>query len=69
MPRRRFFEWSAVGAVLWVLVVTLLGYFLGNAFPAIGKNLDAAIIVIVVLSLIPVAIEWWRHRKAVDDAL
>ncbi|GAA1891074.1 DedA family protein [Lapillicoccus jejuensis] len=69
MSRRRFFEWSAVGALLWVLVVTLLGYFLGNAFPAIGKNLDAAIVVIVVLSLIPVAIEWWRHRKAVDDAL
>lgn len=66
MSRRRFFEWSAVGALLWVLVVTLLGYFLGNAFPAIGKNLDAAIVVIVVLSLVPVAIEWWRHRNTDD---
>ncbi len=52
-----------------MLVVTLLGYFLGSAFPAIGKNLDVAIVVIVVLSLVPVAIEWWRHRRAIDDAI
>ncbi|MEO7060110.1 MAG: VTT domain-containing protein [Lapillicoccus sp.] len=69
MRRRHFFVWSGIGAVLWVLVVTLLGYFLGSAFPAIGKNLDVAIVVIVALSLVPVAIEWWRHRKAVDDAV
>ncbi|MEO7058561.1 MAG: VTT domain-containing protein [Lapillicoccus sp.] len=69
MKRRHFFVWSGVGAVLWVLVVTLLGYFLGSAFPAIGKNLDVAIVVIVALSLVPVAIEWWRHRKAINDAI
>ena len=27
MPRRRFFTWSAVGAVLWVTVVMVLGYY------------------------------------------
>lgn len=69
MPRRHFFAGSAIGAVLWVLVVTLLGYFLGSAFPAIGKNLDVAIVVIVVLSLVPVALEWWRHRRTVDQAV
>ncbi len=68
MERRRFFLWSGVGAVLWVLVVTLAGYFLGSAFPAIGKNLDVAIVVIVILSLVPVAVEWWRHRGAKLDA-
>jgi membrane-associated protein len=35
MERRHFFVWSAVGAVSWVWVVTLLGYFLGHAFPAL----------------------------------
>ena len=30
MERRRFFVWSFVGAVLWVLSITLLGYFLGR---------------------------------------
>ena len=33
MRRRRFFVWSAVGAVRWVLSITLLGYFLGRAVP------------------------------------
>ena len=69
MHRRHFFTWSGVGAVLWVLVVTLLGYFLGSAFPAIGKNLDVAIVIIVALSLVPVAVEWWRHRTSLDDVM
>jgi membrane-associated protein len=63
MQRRRFLVWSAVGALLWVLLITLLGYFLGAAFPSIGDNIDVAILVILAFSLIPVAYEWWRHRQ------
>ena len=63
MQRRRFFMWSAVGAVLWVLSITLLGYFLGSAFPSLGENIDLAILVILAFSVIPVAYEWWRHRR------
>ena len=63
MKRQRFFLWSAVGAVLWVLVVTLLGYFLGSAFPALGENLDKAILVILAFSVIPIAYEVWKKRR------
>lgn len=63
MERVRFFTWSLVGAMLWVLSITLLGYFLGSAFPALGENLDIAIIVILGFSLIPVVYEWWRHHR------
>ena len=63
MPRRRFFVWSAVGAIAWVIVVTLLGFFLGSAFPSLGKNIDKAVLVILALSVIPVAFEWWKHRR------
>ena len=63
MERRRFFMWSAVGAILWVVSITLIGYFLGSAFPGLGENIDKAIILIVAVSLIPVAIEWWRHKR------
>ena len=63
MRRRRFFLWSAVGAVLWVTSITLLGYFLGRSFPSLGENIDKAIIVILAFSVIPVAYEWWKHRK------
>ena len=63
MDRARFFTWSLVGAVLWVLSITLLGYFLGAAFPALGENIDKAIILILAFSVIPIVWEWWRHRR------
>ncbi len=62
MPRRRFWTWSLIGAVLWVGSITLLGFFLGNiAF--LKDNIDALAILIVAFSLLPIAFEWWRHRR------
>ena len=43
MERRRFFFWSAVGAAIWVISITLLGFFLGRQFPGLGENIDKAI--------------------------
>ncbi|KAA1422090.1 DedA family protein [Nocardioides humilatus] len=63
MERRRFFIWSAVGAVLWVVSITLLGYFLGSAIPALGENIDYVTLAILAFSAIPVAWEWWRHKR------
>jgi membrane-associated protein len=63
MSRRRFFVWSFVGAALWVPSIVLMGYFLGSAFPSLGENIDKAIIVILVFSVIPVIYEAWRHRR------
>jgi membrane-associated protein len=64
MDRRRFFVWSLVGAVLWVSSILLLGYFLGQAFPGLGENIDKALLVILSFTVIPIAWEWRRHRKA-----
>jgi membrane-associated protein len=64
LDRRRFLLWSVVGAVLWVALVLLAGYFLGSAFPSLGENIDKAILVILAFSVIPVAVEWWRHRRS-----
>ena len=63
MDRRRFALWSLVGAVLWVLTVLLAGYFLGAAFPTLGSNIDKAILVILAFSVLPIAYEWWRHKR------
>ncbi len=63
MERRRFFVWSAVGAVLWVVSITLLGYFLGAAIPALGENIDYVTLAILAFSAIPLAWEWWRHKR------
>jgi membrane-associated protein len=72
MPRHRFFAWSFVGAVLWVLSITLLGYFLGAAFPSLGDNLELAFLVIMVFFSVPLVWEGrrrWRERRPAPDAL
>lgn len=61
MDRRRFFTYSLIGAFLWATGVTLLGYFLGQiAF--VGKHIEVMLILIVALSLLPVGVEYLRHR-------
>ncbi len=68
MDRRRFFQWSAVGAVLWVFSITMLGYFLGRTFPAIGDNIDYAMIAILVFTVAPLAYEGIKHRRELNHA-
>ena len=66
MDRRRFFTWSGVGAVLWATGITLLGYFLGQAFPVLQDKLEFAIVAIVGFSVLPVLVEYLRHRRQVN---
>ncbi len=68
MERRHFLTWSAVGAALWASLITLTGYFLGKSFPGLGKNIDYAVVVIVVLSLLPMVWEYLKHRKQANAA-
>jgi len=65
MDRRQFFVWSAVGALLWATGVTLLGYALGGV-DFLHDNIEAALLVIVAVSVLPMAFEWWRHRRSVQ---
>jgi membrane-associated protein len=63
LSRHRFLVWSTVGAVGWVLSITLLGFFVGTRFPWLADNIDYAILAILALSVVPIAYEWWRHRR------
>ena len=67
MERRRFFTWSALGALLWACGVTILGYFLGG-IDIIKHNIEAALMLIVAVSLLPMVIEYLRHRSATRKA-
>ncbi|MBD2759296.1 VTT domain-containing protein [Yimella sp. cx-573] len=65
MDRKRFFTWSAVGAVFWVGLIVSLGVMLGNvAF--VRDNLETAILLIVALSVLPMVIEYIRHKRQAD---
>jgi membrane-associated protein len=62
MDAKKFFTFSAVGAVLWASGVTVLGFFLGE-IDFIEKNIDAMLILIVLLSLIPIVVEIVKARR------
>lgn len=62
MRYRTFLVYNGIGALLWANGVTLLGYFLGNvAF--IRNNVEAIFIVIVLVSVVPIVLEYLRHRS------
>ncbi len=69
MDRRHFFVWSGVGALLWATGITLVGYFLGNAFPALKEHLELAILAIVAVSVVPMIIEFVRAKSAARVAI
>ena len=71
MEFRSFITWTAVGGVLWTWGVTVLGFFLGNV-GFIKNNIDAVLVVIVGVSVLPMVFEAWRARRhrpvAADEA-
>jgi membrane-associated protein len=62
MSFRRFISYTAVGGVLWVALVTLAGFFLGNV-GFIKKNIDLVLVLIVFVSVIPMGVEYLNHRR------
>jgi membrane-associated protein len=62
MDAKKFFTYSAIGAVFWATGVTVLGYFLGE-ISFIEKNIDVMAILIVLISLIPIVIEVVKARR------
>jgi membrane-associated protein len=62
MHYRTFVLYNVVGGVMWGVGVTVLGYFLGQvAF--VKANIEIILIGIVVLSLVPIAVELIRARR------
>jgi membrane-associated protein len=63
LPVRTFTTWNVVGGVLWGTGLTLMGYFLGS-ISVIGKNLELVALVIIGISVIPIARELLRGARA-----
>ena len=57
-----FATYNVVGGITWVVIFTLLGYFFGN-IPFVKKNFELVIIVIILVSVLPMVFEWWKHRQ------
>jgi membrane-associated protein len=63
MHYRTFVTFNIIGGLLWAVGVTTAGYILGDTVPDIDKYLLPIIGVIILLSILPPAIEILRHRR------
>lgn len=65
MPYRRFVMFNMAGGALWVTSMVLVGYFLGQT--PLAKNLHGIIVVVVAISLVPLAVtafRQWRNSRS-----
>lgn len=64
VPVARFALWQAAGGLVWSLGIVVAGYLLGTHVPDVDSYLLPIMAVVVVVSLIPVALEVRRSRSA-----
>lgn len=62
MTYGRFLTYNVVGGVAWVSIMTLGGYFVGNV-PFVKRHFGLVTIGIIILSVLPLAIEIWKARR------
>ncbi|MFH0978530.1 MAG: DedA family protein [Candidatus Woesearchaeota archaeon] len=58
----RFLIFNVIGALAWVVVFLLGGYFFGS-LPFVRNNLTLVTLAIIVISMIPPGIEVWRQWR------
>src|SRR3954453_6500086 len=63
MPYGRFAMFNVIGSVGWVTSMTMLGYSLGNV-PIVRKHFEKVVILVVLISVLPLIIEFLKSRKA-----
>jgi len=59
----RFAMYNVAGGVGWVLSFLLAGYFFAE-LPIVKDRFHYVILAIIAISLVPIAVEWWRARRA-----
>ncbi|MFE1753320.1 DedA family protein [Streptomyces anandii] len=64
VPVRTFTVWQVTGGLVWSAGLVLAGYALGSSVPNVDRYLLPLIALIVVVSLIPLAAEALRSRRA-----
>jgi membrane-associated protein len=68
MEYRRFLAYNVLGGIGWVSGLTWAGYVLGRTIPDIGRYIHIVIGIVVIVSAIPIGVEWWRARARPERA-
>lgn len=61
MNYRHFATYNVLGAIFWVSSFTYGGFFFGN-LPVVKRNFHIVIVMIIVLSILPMVIEFLKHK-------
>ena len=61
MTYSTFALYNITGGIIWVGICTLAGYAFGNV-PVVQENFTLVALGIVFVSLLPIVVEYWRHR-------
>ncbi|RDG39126.1 DedA family protein [Streptomyces corynorhini] len=64
VPARVFALWQVVGGALWTVGLVLAGYALGSSVPNVDRYLLPLVALVVTVSLLPLALELLRARRA-----
>jgi membrane-associated protein len=67
MTYARFLLYNVTGGVVWICAFVAAGYFFGN-IPVVKDNFSLVILAIIVISVLPGVIEYWRARSAPEPA-
>lgn len=62
MTYPKFLLYNVVGGLLWIGLFLAAGYWFGN-IPVVKKNFTLVIFAIIILSVLPAVVEFWRARR------
>ena len=57
-----FIKYNLIGGTIWVVGITLAGYFLGT-IPIIKNNFEIVVMLIIAFSLVPIVIEFIKSKS------
>jgi membrane-associated protein len=64
VPTRTFTLWQVVGSLAWSQGLVLAGYALGASVPGVEDYLLPLVAAVVAVSLLPLALQFWRTRHS-----
>jgi membrane-associated protein len=62
MKYKTFVTYNVIGGFIWVVGITLAGYFLGS-IPIIRDNFEKVVLAIIAISIIPIIVGFFKNKK------
>ena len=57
-----FLAYNVLGGLGWIWSMLLTGYWLGQQFPGLDKQIDKLAVLIVIISVLPMVWHWYKER-------